>query len=68
MPAYCVEYVIWSKQDSRWSSTTMQRYCFSLLEAQNLAASLRWNNDVEEDTVYVRLLTDKEANILPRTM
>jgi hypothetical protein len=46
----------------------MQRYCFSLLEAQNLAASLRWNNDVEEDTVYVRLLTDKEANILPRTM
>jgi len=64
MPAYCIEYVLWTKLDGSWYSKTESQYCFSLIEAQNLASSLRWNNDVEEDTVYVRLLTEEEEKII----
>lgn len=68
MPAYCIEYILWSKTDGKWSSKTESQYCFSLIEAQNLASSLRWNNDVEEDTVYIRLLTEEEEKIVLPSM
>lgn len=68
MPAYCVEYVLWNKLDNKWHSKPESQYCFSLIEAQNLASSLRWNNDVEEDTVYIRLLTEEEERIVLPTM
>jgi len=68
MTAYCVEYVLWYKQDKEWISKTEYRYCFSLYGAQNLAETLRWNEDVVEDSVHIRLLTDREAQVVLPTI
>lgn len=60
MIGYCVEYIIWYMEQSQWKSKTEYFLCLSLEQAQREAQVLNWNEAVEEGSVYIRLMTDKE--------
>ncbi len=66
MIGYCVEYDVWYMEDSKWNSRTEYRMCFSLIEAERLAETLRWNQSVNTDSVHIRLMTDKEYEAVNR--
>lgn len=60
MVGYCVEYVVWYMEKSEWKSRTEYFLCLSLADAEREAQSLNWNEAVEEGSVHIRLMTEKE--------
>lgn len=58
---YVVEYDAWYLgMDKEWRRLTEYWYYSSLREAESEAEKARWNKDVIEDTILVRLMSDKE--------
>jgi hypothetical protein len=58
---YVVEYDAWYLGiDKEWRRLTEYWYYNSLREAESEAEKARWNKDVIEDTILVRLMSDKE--------
>lgn len=60
MIGYCVEYIVWYMDKSKWTSRKEYTMCFSLDHALREAQALNWNEAIEEGSVHVRLMTDKE--------
>lgn len=53
MIGYCVEYMMQTEENNQ--KTVFQQVCSTLCEAQRLAETLRWNQNVLEDTIRIKL-------------
>lgn len=62
---YVVEYDTWylGMDKELWNRVTEYRYHDSLRAAEAMAEQARWDEDIIEDSVMIRLMTDNERKI-----
>jgi len=59
---YAVEYDTWCQDTEKlWKRVTERWYYSSLREAESEAEKIRWDKDVIEDSILIRLMTDHES-------